>query len=273
MAAANEAFPEVVIQHEDFYSEAAFDFLERYQSKYRMFNDDIQGTGSVILGGFLAAARQSSKASGKPLKDHRVVFLGGGSAAVGVAKEMMNFFKLEGLSEQEARERFWLIDTKVSLPYYFPRSKLTIRVSSPLRVPMSFLASLPRIKSTSSETTPTARSTDPSPKSLNTSSRPRLSVCRLLSVLSRNRSSAAWPLSTPPPSSSRYLTPPPSVSCHSPTLSNGPTVQSSSLPDPRTPHKNSTVRCVNLDKETISSFSPVSASEPLLVEPPKSPTR
>jgi len=43
-----------------------------------------------------------------------VVFLGGGSAAVGVAKEMMNFFKLEGLSEQEAKERFWLIDTKVS---------------------------------------------------------------------------------------------------------------------------------------------------------------
>lgn len=43
MAAANDAFPEVVIQHEDFYSEAAFAFLERYQNKYRMFNDDIQG--------------------------------------------------------------------------------------------------------------------------------------------------------------------------------------------------------------------------------------
>lgn len=40
-------------------------------------------TGSVILGGFLAAARQSSKASGRSLKDHKVVFLGGGSAAVG----------------------------------------------------------------------------------------------------------------------------------------------------------------------------------------------
>ncbi|KAK1920544.1 malate dehydrogenase [Papiliotrema laurentii] len=112
MAAANEAFPEVVVQHEDFYSEAAFEFLERYQNKYRMFNDDIQGTGSVILGGFLAAARQSSKASGRSLKDHKVVFLGGGSAAVGVAKEMMNFFRMEGLSEQEAKERFWLIDTK-----------------------------------------------------------------------------------------------------------------------------------------------------------------
>ncbi|RSH90870.1 hypothetical protein EHS25_010046 [Saitozyma podzolica] len=112
MAAASAAFPAAVIQHEDFYSEAAFDFLERYQDKYRMFNDDIQGTGSVILGGFFAAARQASAASGLPLRDHKVVFLGGGSAAVGVAKEMMNFFRMQGLSEQEAKERFWLIDTK-----------------------------------------------------------------------------------------------------------------------------------------------------------------
>ena len=43
MKAATEAFPNVVIQHEDFYSEAAFEFLDRYQKKYRMFNDDIQG--------------------------------------------------------------------------------------------------------------------------------------------------------------------------------------------------------------------------------------
>ena len=43
MEAASTVFPSTVIQHEDFYSEAAFDFLERYQNKYRMFNDDIQG--------------------------------------------------------------------------------------------------------------------------------------------------------------------------------------------------------------------------------------
>lgn len=77
-----------------------------------MFNDDIQGTGSVILGGFLTAAKRASEASGRPLTDHKVVFLGGGSAAVGVAKEMMNFFRMQGLSEDEARDRFWLIDTK-----------------------------------------------------------------------------------------------------------------------------------------------------------------
>ncbi|EIW67540.1 hypothetical protein TREMEDRAFT_45110 [Tremella mesenterica DSM 1558] len=112
MATVSTLFPTTVIQHEDFYSEAAFLFLEKYQKKYRMFNDDIQGTGAVILAGFLAAARKASALSGLPLKDHKVVFLGGGSAAVGVAKEMMNFFLMEGLSEQEAKERFWLIDTK-----------------------------------------------------------------------------------------------------------------------------------------------------------------
>jgi malate dehydrogenase (oxaloacetate-decarboxylating)(NADP+) len=72
----------------------------------------------------------ASTASGRDARDHRVVFLGGGSAAVGyvlfcmtkadcsVAKEMMNYFTMLGLSEQEARERFWLIDTKVRLTDY-----------------------------------------------------------------------------------------------------------------------------------------------------------
>jgi malate dehydrogenase (oxaloacetate-decarboxylating)(NADP+) len=83
MKAASDTFPSTVIQHEDFYSEAAFDFLERYQDKYRMFNDDIQGTGSVILGGFINAAKMASTAAGRDPRDHRVVFLGGGSAAVG----------------------------------------------------------------------------------------------------------------------------------------------------------------------------------------------
>lgn len=141
MAAASEAFPKAVIQHEDFYSEAAFDFLARYKEKYRMFNDDIEGTGSVILAGFLAAAKQASEASGKPLRDHKVVFLGGGSAAVGVAKEMMNFFMMQGLTEDEARER------------------LSRRASSPLLAPMLSLARLPPTKNSLSETTLKGRNT------------------------------------------------------------------------------------------------------------------
>jgi malate dehydrogenase (oxaloacetate-decarboxylating)(NADP+) len=72
----------------------------------------LSSTGSVILGGFVAAAKAASGLSGRDPKDHKVVFLGGGSAAIGVAKEMMNYFRMLGLSEQEAKERFWLIDTK-----------------------------------------------------------------------------------------------------------------------------------------------------------------
>lgn len=77
-----------------------------------MFNDDIQGTGAVILAGFVNAARQSAEASGRDLKDQKIVFMGAGSSGVGVAKQLLSFFKNLGLSEEEAKERVWLVDTK-----------------------------------------------------------------------------------------------------------------------------------------------------------------
>lgn len=58
------------------------------------------------------AAKLSSAASGRPLSDHRILFLGAGSAGVGVAMQLMSFFKLQGLSEDEARERIWLADSQ-----------------------------------------------------------------------------------------------------------------------------------------------------------------
>lgn len=79
-----------------------------------LFESDIQGTGSVILGGFINAARLSAEASGRDLKDHRIVFMGAGSAGVGVAKQLLSFFKNLGMSEEDAKERVWLVDTKVS---------------------------------------------------------------------------------------------------------------------------------------------------------------
>lgn len=112
MAAIHAEFPELVIQHEDFATERAFDYLKRYQHNYPMFNDDIQGTGAVILGGFINAARQSAAASGKDLKDQRIVFMGAGSAGVGVAKQLLSFFINLGFSEEEAKQRVWLVDTK-----------------------------------------------------------------------------------------------------------------------------------------------------------------
>lgn len=73
-----------------------------------MFNDDIQGTGAVITGGFINAVKQS----GTPIADQRSVFLGAGSAGVGVAKQLVQFFMKEGLSEEQARRCFWLVDSK-----------------------------------------------------------------------------------------------------------------------------------------------------------------
>ncbi|KAK0248911.1 hypothetical protein LTR91_018288 [Friedmanniomyces endolithicus] len=106
MAALTERWPGIVIQYEDFKN--PFPSLERYQETYTMFNDDIQGTGAVILGGFINGVKQSRVAP----KDQRAVFLGAGSAGVGVAKQLTEFFMKEGLSEDEAKKRFWLVDSQ-----------------------------------------------------------------------------------------------------------------------------------------------------------------
>ena len=105
MEALTDKWPGIVIQFEDFKN--PFPALERYQNTYSMFNDDVQGTGAVIVGGFINAVR----ASGVPAKDHRAIFLGAGSAGVGVAKQIVEFFMKEGLTEEEARRKFWFVDS------------------------------------------------------------------------------------------------------------------------------------------------------------------
>ncbi len=106
MVALTEKWPGIVIQFEDFKN--PFPALEKYGGKYTCFNDDIQGTGAVVLGGIVSAVKQS----GTPVKDQRAVFLGAGSAGVGVAKQIVAYFMREGLTENEARRCFWLVDTK-----------------------------------------------------------------------------------------------------------------------------------------------------------------
>lgn len=80
--------------------------------KYPIFNDDIQGTGAVVLSGFLNAARHASLASGRPLTDHRILFFGAGSAGVGVASQLMSFFTLHGMSREYARRQIFLVDSQ-----------------------------------------------------------------------------------------------------------------------------------------------------------------
>ncbi|TRM63379.1 malic enzyme [Schizophyllum amplum] len=112
MREVSAVFPKLMVQFEDFSTDNAFRYLARYRDKYPVFNDDIQGTGAVVLSGFINAARLSSAASGRPLADHRVVFFGAGSAGVGVAQQLTSFFTINGLSEQEARERIYLVDSQ-----------------------------------------------------------------------------------------------------------------------------------------------------------------
>ena len=78
----------------------------RYQNELLTFNDDIQGTAAVVLGAIVGA----SKAAGKRLGEHQIVFVGAGSAAIGVADYLRMAMVADGLSEKEACARFWFID-------------------------------------------------------------------------------------------------------------------------------------------------------------------
>ncbi|TIA89990.1 hypothetical protein E3P81_02667 [Wallemia ichthyophaga] len=127
-AAVRTTFPDCLIQFEDFSSESAFKYLDRYRHKESLiqapsapsgqlhtgkcFNDDIQGTGAVILAGFINAVKLASAASGRPILDQRIVFLGAGSAGVGVAMQLVEFFTRNGFTEEEAKQKFYLVDSK-----------------------------------------------------------------------------------------------------------------------------------------------------------------
>lgn len=112
MEALHARYPSLIIQFEDWSSDHAFEFLERYQHKYPMFNDDIQGTGAVILGGFINAARISASAANRKETDQRILMVGAGSAAIGVAKQLMSFFLHHGITEEDAKKLIWTTDSK-----------------------------------------------------------------------------------------------------------------------------------------------------------------
>lgn len=107
VAAVKTELPQVCLQWEDFANSHARPILERYRDQLLTFNDDIQGTAAVALGAALGAVN----VTGKGLKDQQVVMLGAGSAGIGVADGLREAMKREGLSEEEARSHFWLIDS------------------------------------------------------------------------------------------------------------------------------------------------------------------
>jgi len=105
--AVRDAFPRALIQFEDFQTPNAFALLERYRRRVVSFNDDIQGTGAVVLAGLYAATR----VSGGEMSDLRTLFLGARSASTGIADILGEALRADGLDEAEARSRSWFVDS------------------------------------------------------------------------------------------------------------------------------------------------------------------
>src|SRR6201993_5265734 len=104
--AVKQEFPNTCLQWEDFATPHARPILQRYRDELLTFNDDIQGTAAVALGAILGAV----KVTGKSLKDQQIVMLGAGSTGVGVGDGLRSAMISEGLREEQASSRFWIVD-------------------------------------------------------------------------------------------------------------------------------------------------------------------
>ena len=103
---AERLFPKLYLHWEDFGRSNAANILEKYRKQIPTFNDDIQGTGIVTLGGIFG----SLDISGEKLTDQVYLCYGGGTAGAGIASRVLREMVSEGLSEEEAYKRFFMVD-------------------------------------------------------------------------------------------------------------------------------------------------------------------
>ena len=104
--AVQEVFPKCCIHFEDWTGVDAVHLLQRYRDKYCVYNDDVQGTAGITLAGMINAARLK----GTKLKDEKYLFLGAGSAGIGLANLLCSALVAQGLTLKEAQSRVYMFD-------------------------------------------------------------------------------------------------------------------------------------------------------------------
>ena len=106
--AVRDVFPRAIVQWEDFAKTHSFTLLERYQSRVPSFNDDIQGTAAVTLGGIFAALRST----GQAIRDQRILFIGAGGACIGIARLTSAAMRQAGATELEIERAIAAFDSR-----------------------------------------------------------------------------------------------------------------------------------------------------------------
>ncbi|MEM6819733.1 MAG: NAD-dependent malic enzyme [Pseudomonadota bacterium] len=140
--AVQKRFPNALIQFEDFSTPNAQMFLDRYRDQVLCFNDDIQGTASVALAGIIA----STRVTGVALRDMRVMFLGHGSAATGIADLMVSSMMDEGLTEAEACAQIRFVGRNGVITKDSGKAVGPLERFAPDLPPLDFLSSIDRFE-------------------------------------------------------------------------------------------------------------------------------
>jgi malate dehydrogenase (oxaloacetate-decarboxylating) len=151
---ASRLFPGALLHFEDFGANNARRILVTYRDKYRIFNDDMQGTGAVVMAGLFNAL----KVTGTRWRDQRVVILGGGTAGVGIADQIRDQMVRDGLDEAQAARQVWIVDLPGLLtgdmaeglldyqrPYARPAAEAAGWVKTPVQVDPSTVTRWPQM--------------------------------------------------------------------------------------------------------------------------------
>ena len=106
VAAEQQLFPDSLLHFEDFGRDNAQVILDKYKDQIATFNDDIQGTGMVVLAGILGALNISKES----IKDQKILSFGAGTAGMGIANQILDELMQAGLTEAEAKQHFYAVD-------------------------------------------------------------------------------------------------------------------------------------------------------------------